>query len=124
MAKAKMPWSIKGVSTEARDAAKEAAAAAGMTIGAWLDQTILGASIGQLADTQGDRIAASARAAESLPEDPVIDAIQRLAAKVAATEQRTAEITAPLRILVEQLTHRVEEMENQVHPAIHAANRR
>jgi len=117
MAKTNMPWSIKGVSMEARAAAKEAAAAGSMTIGAWLDQTILGAAIGQLADTQDDRLAAAARATESLPEDPVIDAIQRLAAKVAATEQRTADMAAPLRKLVEQLTNRVEDMERQVQPA-------
>ena len=62
-------------------------------------------------------LAAAARATESLPEDPVIDAIQRLAAKVAATEQRTADMAAPLRKLVEQLTNRVEDMERQVQPA-------
>ena len=124
MAKSNMPWSIKGVSLEARAAAKEAAAAGNMTIGAWLDQTILGAAIGQLADTEGDRLAATARATESLFEDPVIDAIQRLAAKVAATEQRTADMAAPLRKLVEQLTNRVETMEQQVQPATLRAKRR
>ncbi|MHA1566251.1 MAG: hypothetical protein ACTSX7_13145 [Alphaproteobacteria bacterium] len=124
MAKSNMPWSIKGVSLEARAAAKEAAAAGKMTIGAWLDQTILGAAIGQLADTEDDRLAATARATESLSEDPVIDAIQRLAAKVAATEQRTADMAAPLRKLVEQLTNRVETMEQQVPPATLRAKRR
>ncbi len=124
MAKSNMPWSIKGVSYEARDAAKEAAAAAGLTIGAWLDQTILGASVGQLADTESDRQAAAARATEDLPEEPVIDALQRLAARVAATEQHTADIAAPLRKLVEQLTTRVEDMENHIHVTPRAAKRR
>lgn len=35
-----IPWSVKGVSAEARQAAKDAAQAAGMTIGAWLNLAI------------------------------------------------------------------------------------
>lgn len=35
-----MPWSVKGVDTDARDAAKEAARLSGMTLGEWLNTVI------------------------------------------------------------------------------------
>lgn len=38
------PWSIKGIDPDARDAAKKAARAAGMTLGEWLNQQILESS--------------------------------------------------------------------------------
>ena len=40
MTKRPMPWSLKGVSVEARDAAKSAAAEAGVPIGDWLSDII------------------------------------------------------------------------------------
>jgi TPR repeat protein len=41
-------WSVKGVDGETRDLARDAARAAGMTIGAWIDQAILSAKRGDL----------------------------------------------------------------------------
>jgi localization factor PodJL len=38
--KAQIPWSVKGVEPEAREAAKVAARRAGLTLGAWLNQVI------------------------------------------------------------------------------------
>jgi hypothetical protein len=40
MAESNIPWSIKGISAEARAAAREAAKKAGMPLGAWLARTI------------------------------------------------------------------------------------
>ncbi len=40
MAKANMPWSLKGVSPEARQAAKAAAKRAGVPLGVWLGRVI------------------------------------------------------------------------------------
>jgi hypothetical protein len=40
MTKRPMPWSLKGVSTKARDAAKSAAADAGVPMGEWLSSVI------------------------------------------------------------------------------------
>ena len=37
----KMPWSVKGVDAQARDAAKDAARRAGMTLGEWLNTVIV-----------------------------------------------------------------------------------
>ncbi|MFN7901836.1 MAG: hypothetical protein ACK5O1_03255 [Holosporales bacterium] len=42
MSSAGLPWSIKGISEEARSLAKVRAAQTGQTIGAWLNETILG----------------------------------------------------------------------------------
>ena len=39
--KSTAPWSIKGIDPDARDAAKKAARAAGMTLGEWMNQQIL-----------------------------------------------------------------------------------
>lgn len=36
-----VPWSVKGIEPEAREAAKQAARRAGMTLGAWLNQAII-----------------------------------------------------------------------------------
>jgi hypothetical protein len=40
MAESNVPWSIKGISAEARAAAREAAKKAGMPLGTWLARTI------------------------------------------------------------------------------------
>jgi len=40
MADSGLPWSIKGVSADARAAAREAAKRAGLPVGAWLARTI------------------------------------------------------------------------------------
>src|SRR5262245_46383283 len=40
MEKSNLPWSIKGISPEARQAAKELAAEAGKPMGAWLSEAI------------------------------------------------------------------------------------
>ena len=41
-------WSVKGIAPETRDTARDAAQAAGMPIGAWIDSAILKASRGEL----------------------------------------------------------------------------
>ncbi len=49
MANVQMPWSIKGVSDEARQIAREQAQAAGITMGAWLSDLIVAAAIEDMA---------------------------------------------------------------------------
>ena len=49
-----VPWSVKGIEPEAREAAKQAARRAGMTLGAWLNQAIIINSTDDVdANTQG-----------------------------------------------------------------------
>ncbi len=111
MTKSSMPWSIKGISSEARSAAKTAAAESGLTMGQWLDQIIIGSAIGQLSDTKSDLAATQARAIDQIMSDPVIAAIDRLSARVEATEQQAADSVAPLLEAIQALISRVERLE-------------
>ncbi len=51
-----IPWSVKGIEPEAREAAKDAARRSGMTLGEWLNSVILDQSddASQVADRRGD----------------------------------------------------------------------
>ncbi|MHB2166848.1 SEL1-like repeat protein [Alsobacter sp. R-9] len=51
----KMPWSVKGVDVQARDAAKEAARRAGMTLGEWLNTVIAEEAAGPAAPARSGR---------------------------------------------------------------------
>jgi localization factor PodJL len=53
--KAGIPWSVKGVGEEAREAAKSAARLSGMTLGEWLNSIILDHSDPGSSDRQGPR---------------------------------------------------------------------
>ncbi len=55
-APASMPWSVKGVSLEARLAAKASARAAGLTVGEWLCQVIRATAAAEDAATPGDSL--------------------------------------------------------------------
>src|SRR5258708_12914600 len=54
-----MPWSIKGISAEARGVAKTAAGAANQSIGPWLSQLIRAASRAEHEATTGQALAAA-----------------------------------------------------------------
>jgi localization factor PodJL len=71
-----MPWSVKGVDTNARDAAKEAARRAGMTLGEWLNTVI--------AETAADGEKPDAGIEEKL------ERLQRAAAETAASAPKGA----------------------------------
>ncbi|MFO1149492.1 MAG: hypothetical protein U1E62_14040 [Alsobacter sp.] len=71
-----MPWSVKGVDTNARDAAKEAARRAGMTLGEWLNSVI--------SETAADGDKAEAGMEEKLQR------LQRAAAETAAAAPKGA----------------------------------
>ncbi|MBM3560129.1 MAG: hypothetical protein FJX53_09715, partial [Alphaproteobacteria bacterium] len=49
----KIPWSIKGVSDDSREAARAAAEAEGLTVGAWLDLAIRNAAARELGAGDG-----------------------------------------------------------------------
>jgi localization factor PodJL len=124
-----IPWSVKGVDPEAREAAKLAARKAGMTLGDWLNQTIRTAAAEQLKHgaprpagyqqqyqpqpTYNDMPQGGPYAGTAQPPAPTIrqiyDSIQRLSARVEAAEDRAAEQIAPLAEKVAELSTRVEE---------------
>ncbi|MGB0632542.1 MAG: hypothetical protein ACPGRZ_17775, partial [Alphaproteobacteria bacterium] len=70
MAKAKS-WSVKGIDGATRDKAREAAQAAGLPIGAWIDQAILRARSGEFPNlaVPKSETTAPAPAGAELPEE-------------------------------------------------------
>jgi localization factor PodJL len=123
-----VPWSVKGVEHEAREAAKLAARKAGLPLGVWLSQTIHAAAAQQLKSSSGPTLYAGsthpsasssgggeAPAGSGIPRPPaltpeaVLESINRLAGRLAESEARTAEALAPIVEKVAKLSAQVEE---------------
>ena len=120
-----VPWSVKGVEHEAREAAKLAARKAGLPLGVWLSQTIHATAAQQLKSSSGPATYAQTAyahsngadmpAGSSIPRPPaltpeaVLESINRLANKIEETEARTAEALAPIIEKVAKLSAQVEE---------------
>jgi localization factor PodJL len=119
-----VPWSVKGVEHEAREAAKLAARKAGLPLGVWLSQTIHAAAAQQLKSSSGPTVYTGtayappngdAPAGSSIPRPPaltpeaVLESINRLAGRIAESEARTAEALAPIVEKVAKLSAQVEE---------------
>lgn len=88
-----IPWSVKGVSAKARQTAKDEAAKAGQTIGAWLSQAIRKAAkdpvlFGQLTDLA--RNVAATPANNSLDESVLFEYLQKMDQKLNALSDRVA----------------------------------
>lgn len=123
-----IPWSVKGVDPEAREAAKLAARKAGMTLGDWLNQTIRTAAAEQLKHNAPPRQSYSHSQptdhdtpsngpqppSTAQPPAPTIrqiyDSIQRLATRVEEAEERATEQIAPLAEKLNELSARVEDV--------------
>ena len=106
------PWSVKGVSREARDAARRAAAAEGATIGEWLGRAIRRA--GEAPCGAAAAAEEGARAAEKAAGAAGGAEIRRAAAaRIAASEARVRDIVDPLREVVRRLAGRVEALERE-----------
>jgi len=114
-----VPWSVKGVEHEAREAAKLAARKAGLPLGVWLSQTIHAAAAQQLKSSSGPTVYAAASASpmsgDRVPRPPaltpeaVLESINRLSTRLAESEARTAEALAPIVQKVAQLSAKVEQ---------------
>ena len=107
------PWSIKGVSTEARDFAKTAASKNGLTMGDWLSKVIRDdmheakrnseVDNKQVAGSDGDK---TSPAVPHLNNDSVIK-------KLGETEERVLEAIKPLSKIVRQLALTLEALESR-----------
>ena len=86
------PWSVKGVDDDARDLARNAAQAAGLTLGAWIDRAIK-KSTGLAPSTP--RSAASTTGSTTLTEPSVEDAGQILVVADTATSEAPAASNDP-----------------------------
>ena len=114
------PWSVKSVTQEARDAAKQAARRAGLTIGEWLSQTILTAAENEVrenalaGDGEGGAVAPEGGSA-SLPSTPlpagIAGEIQELRDGYVDLEERIYDTLEPLMQRVRRLSAQMTELQ-------------
>ena len=116
------PWSIKGISIEARKLAKEGAAKEGLTIGQWLkiiinkdhDETVISENK-SLENAKSD-IAATKTLKSDLSQPPpmkthdetmVLELIDQI-------EKRYLELTTPIHSILSQLSLRMDLLESKI----------
>ena len=109
----KFPWSIKGVSVEARDFVRTAAAERGITMGEWLTNVIQNEtkafeSTGDSQQKTNDVL----KTPQMLTEVPK-RAEDSLLKKLDETEGRVLEAVKPLREIVLKLSLRLEALESR-----------
>ena len=116
------PWSIKGISIEARKLAKEGAAKEGLTIGQWLkkiinedhDETVISAN--KSLENANSEIAATKTLKSDLSQPPpmkthdetmVLELIDQI-------EKRYLELTTPIQSILSQLSLRMDLVESKI----------
>ena len=116
------PWSIKGISIEARKLAKEGAAKEGLTIGQWLkkiinedhDESVISAN--KSLENANPEIAATKTLKSDLPQPPpmkthdetmVLELIDQI-------EKRYLELTTPIQSILRQLSLRMDLVESKI----------
>lgn len=102
------PWSVKGVERTTRETARNAAQAAGMTVGAWIEQAIR---------SHETVLAAAPPTAEAQELSDVMAAAQRaevrsLESGVERAETRSSDMVIPVALKVQELAHRLVEIEH------------
>ena len=109
----KFPWSIKGVSVEARDFVRTAAAERGITMGEWLTNVIQNETkaFESTADSQ-QKTSDGFKTPQMVTEIPK-RAEDSLLKKLDETEGRVLEAVKPLREIVLKLSLRLEALENR-----------
>lgn len=109
----KFPWSIKGVSVEARDFVRTAAAERGITMGEWLtnviqDETNAFESIGETQQKIDDGLNTHSKRT-AIPK-PAEDSVLK---KLDETEGRVLESMKPLKEILLKLSLRIEALESR-----------
>lgn len=116
------PWSIKGISIEARKLAKEGAAKEGLTIGHWLkkiinedhDESVISAN--KSLENANPEIAATKTLKPDLSQPPpmkthdetmVLELIDQI-------EKRYLELTTPIQSILSQLSLRMDLLESKI----------
>ena len=120
-AKSNIPWSVKGVSKEAREAAKSAAAEQGVTMGEWLTQAIrsgeqdlsdvphTGRSEAEL-DPTTDPPTVGQTSTVTNPADRLRAGISE---SIAQSEARILGVVTPLQEIILQMALRIEALEGR-----------
>jgi hypothetical protein len=103
-----MPWSIKGVSADARKIAKAAAMASGEAMGVWLSRLIEAASAVKLG--QANQVALRPDPPVPAPAELRVD-IEALSQRLATAERRIREQMEPLDRALAQIGRRLEALE-------------
>src|SRR3546814_827517 len=122
-----VPWSVKGIEPEAREAAKQAARRAGVTLGAWLNQVIMdggtdevgapnGLTAGDVSLKPGTPTQHFGQSVFSQPEShvdlaPVAQAVCEIVTRVEQSEKRTQDLARRLEQSVGNLAERLEHSE-------------
>lgn len=101
-----MPWSLIGVSDEARKIIRVAAAEQNQTIGQWLNDRILRVAAASNSDTDAQPIGQTAE------EDAVREILQRMERVLADAEAYSTQEIEFYRIALGELSRRLEIMEN------------
>jgi localization factor PodJL len=115
-----VPWSVKGIEPEAREAAKQAARRAGVTLGTWLNQVIMDSGTDEVGRQEPSAMQTRYSPPEQTPSqtslpgpaadlDPVAQAVRELVQRVDNSERRTAEMTRKLEQTVSQLATRFDQ---------------
>jgi len=130
--KANVPWSVKGVSKEAREAVKKAAAEEGVTMGEWLSKVIRAAESAPADPLPDDDDLVLVEREETTMAGPLADAVSEtglavggdagtaagtedlragVASRVAEAEDRILAVVEPLQEIIQQLSTRLEALE-------------
>ena len=124
-----IPWSVKGIEPETREAAKEAARRSGMTLGEWLNTKILdSADEAEPAPAARHQRPSAARAETSIRLEDIAEQLSRIARR----EQNTAPSRQAMsrrtgrrtRKNLAKILNRVESNERQTVEAFTAVNER
>lgn len=109
-----MPWSIKGVSADARKIAKSAAMSAGEPMGVWLSRLIDAASAQRLG--QANQVVVRPEPPVPAPAELRVD-IEALSQRLASIERRMLDALQPLDTALSQIGKRLEVLEAPQLPA-------
>jgi localization factor PodJL len=118
MNKPNSPWSIKGVSPEARDAAKEGARISRQPLGRWLSQVIRMTSVAEgaapTAPTGSAEPASTIATASPTSAATWQEAVVRLEARIAETERHATAAVQPVDEALQRIADRLESIETFV----------
>lgn len=117
MSKPVLPWSLKGVSPEAREIAKKAAAQQGITIGEWVSRAIrdVGPRPESDAASQVTPVSDATTADDAIDGEAVREAVR---ARIYDAEERVAHMVGPLQDIIERLSRRLTRIEERVETQI------
>jgi hypothetical protein len=114
MSKPVLPWSLKGVSPEAREIAKKAAAQQGMTIGEWVSRAIRDVGPEQEPETVPETVPVQDEAPLSGGAETDAETVREaVRTRIYESEERVAHMVGPLQEIIERLSRRLTRIEER-----------